>query len=64
MCTQVSVHGFKVSVYNKEATLKKSLFPVQRVAEIMVTRAAENSFFFPPLFFLVRKVLKCFEGKI
>ena len=34
-----------------EATLKKSLFPVQRVA--IITRAAANSFF--PLFFLFGK---------
>ena len=29
-----------------EATLKKSVFPVQQVAEIMATRAATISFFF------------------
>ena len=33
-----------------EATLKKSLFPVQRVAEIMASRAAAI-FFFCVLFF-------------
>ena len=32
-----------------EATLKKSLFPVQRVAEIVTSRAAAISFF-PPFF--------------
>ena len=35
--------------------LKKSLFPVQRVAEIVASRAAAKSFPSPPLFFLVRK---------
>ena len=43
---------------HSKATLKKKWFPVQRVAEIMASRAAANSFFFPfffVLFFLVRK---------
>ena len=38
--------------------LKKSLFAVQRVAEIMATRAAANSFLFFLLFFLVGQILK------
>ena len=33
-----------------QATLKKNVFPVQRVAEIMASRAAAKSFFF--FFFL------------
>ena len=37
-----------------EATLKKSYFPVQRVAEIMATRSAAIS----SSFFLIREVLK------
>ena len=36
-----------------KATHKKSLFPVQRVAKIMATRAAANPFFF--LYFLFGK---------
>ena len=35
-----------------KATLKKSLFPFDRVGENIVTRAAGNSFFFPKYFFL------------
>ena len=34
-----------------EATLKKTLFPVQRVAEIVARRVAAKSFF-PPFIFL------------
>ena len=39
-------------IFAYQATLKKSLFPVQRVAEIMASRAAAKSFFFL-LFFLL-----------
>ena len=49
--------------YN-EATLKKNLFPVQRVAEIMPTRAAANSFFCPLFLFIFgRKNTEVFEKK-
>ena len=37
-----------------EATLKKSLFPFQRVAKIMASRAAAKSFFFRFIFFLLQ----------
>ena len=35
--------------------LKKTLFPVQRVAEIVASRAVAKSSFFPPFFLCVRK---------
>ena len=53
-CPVVVVHLAHLVFSSSEATLKKSLFPVQRVAEIVASRAAAN-LFFPPLFFLVRK---------
>ena len=48
---------FRLASYtsSSEATLKKKVFPVQRVAEIMASRAAAISFFFFVFFFLVRK---------
>ena len=36
--------------------LKKSLFPVQRVAEIVASRAAALPFFFPLFFFLLENI--------
>ena len=41
-------------------SIKKSLFPVQRVAEIMASRAAAI-FFFLHLFFFDRKILSIFD---
>ena len=43
--------------------LKKSWFPVQRVAEIMAIRAAAISFFFFFFFFLVREKQNFFGKK-
>ena len=43
-------------------TLKKSLFPVQRVTEIVASRAAAIFFFFF-FFFLSKKLLKNFGKK-
>ena len=43
--------------------LKKSLFPVQRAAQMMATRAVVNSFFFFPLFFGRKKTEKCVHTK-
>ena len=42
------------SLYDMRPPLKKGLFPVQRGAEIVASRAAAKSLFFS-LFFLVRK---------
>ena len=45
-----------------KATLKKSLFPVQRVAEIMASRTAAKSSFFP-FFVGGKKIVKKKIGK-
>ena len=41
-------------VYVIRPPLKKSLFPVKRVAEIVASQAAAKSFFFPLFFSMVR----------
>ena len=47
-----------------QATLKKSLFPVQRVAEIVASQVAAILFFFPNIFFFLgKKMMNLFTKK-
>ena len=56
MIHALSLHIFRLSI-------KKSLFPVQRVAKIKASRAATIFFFFHFFFFLGRKILSIFRKK-
>ena len=45
-----------------KATLKKSLFPVQRVARMMASREAGNFLFLDQKSFCIERVLKILSG--
>ena len=49
--------GLEIYV-NMRSPLKKSVFPVQRVAEIMASQAATKSFFFRFFFVVCKKIVK------